>query len=252
MSKPFLNMAITASLTLGLSLALSLALSLGAAQTASAQSTNEPVLLGDGIAVTITTRQRVRIQVQPVPYWVEPSSLKLRDNPVAGNIVGELSYGQKVLAYDQYENWIRISKLDAKEQWVNSDFLSNSSLSWASYNRPTARAAADFVPVRIKDPEDRKKRLFGVRLKKSETGNALITTQLQSERGRFFQNRFVSCDGKQVLGVRLVGEGSTFLRAQNDPRNLGLDIYSSEQIDHEANNSAESAIAQFACITRAF
>ncbi len=227
-------------------------LTLGVSPSAFAQSTNGPQVIGEATPVKRVVRKRIKRDVQPVPYWVEAASLKLRDNPVAGRIIGNLSYGQKVMAYDQYENWIRTSKLDAKQQWVNSDFLSNTSLSWANYNRPTARAATDFVPVRIKDPEDRKNRLFGVRLKKSETGNALITTQKQSEQGRFFQNRFVSCDGQEVVGVRLIGEGSTFLRAQNDPRNLGLDIYAPEQVDHEANNSGEAAIAKFACKSQAF
>jgi len=194
----------------------------------------------------------VRKEVQPVAYWVESTALNLRDNPVAGKVVGSLSYGQKVLAYSQYENWIRVSNLDEKQQWVNSDFLSNTSLSWASYVRPSTTLNVDFIPVRIKDKEDRKKRMYGVRLKKSETGNALITTQLHTKTGVFFQNRFVSCKGKKAVGVRLIGEGSTFLRAQNDARNLGLDLYGTEQIDDDANNSAESAISSFACKTEAF
>lgn len=227
-------------------------LTLGTAQNSTAQSTNGPQLLGESTPVQNVIKKRIKRDVQPISYWVESSTLNLRDNPVAGKVVGNLSYGQKVLAYDQYENWLRISKLDDKQQWVNSDFLSNSALSWASYVRPTSSVAADFVPVRIKYPEDRKKRMFGVRLKKSETENALITTQLQSEQGVFFQNRFVSCKDQKVVGVRLIGEGSTFLRAQNDARNLGMDIYASDKIDHKANNAAEAAIASFACKTEAF
>jgi len=94
--------------------------------------------------------------------------------------------------------------------------------------------------------------MFGVRLKKSETDNALITTQQYTAQGIFYQNRFVSCKKEKVIGVRLIGEGSNFLRAQNDVRNLGKDIYDVEQIDDKANNSAESAIASFACKTKAF
>jgi len=221
-------------------------ISLGSTQISTAQTASEATIADE------TRSERVKRDVQPIAYWVEASSLNLRDNPVAGKVVGNLSYGQKILAYEQYENWIRVSKLDEKQKWVNSDFLSNSSLSWASYVRPSATLASDFNPVRIKDKEDRKKRMFGVRLKKSETGNALITTQLHSDKGVFFQNRFVSCKDKKAVGVRLIGEGSTFLRAQNDARNLGLDIYGTEQIDDKANNSAESAISSFACKTKAF
>lgn len=221
-------------------------ISLGSTQISTAQTASEATIADE------TRSERVKRDVQPIAYWVEASSLNLRDNPVAGKVVGNLSYGQKILAYEQYENWIRVSKLDEKQKWVNSDFLSNSSLSWASYVRPSATLASDFNPVRIKDKEDRKKRMFGVRLKKSETGNALITTQLHSDKGVFFQNRFVSCKDKKAVGVRLIGEGSTFLRAQNDARNLGLDLYGTEQIDDDANNSAESAISSFACKTEAF
>jgi len=221
-------------------------ISLGSTQISTAQTASEATIADE------TRSERVKRDVQPIAYWVEASSLNLRDNPVAGKVVGNLSYGQKILAYEQYENWIRVSKLDEKQKWVNSDFLSNSSLSWASYVRPSTTLASDFNPVRIKDKEDRKKRMFGVRLKKSETGNALITTQLHSDKGVFFQNRFVSCKKEKVIGVRLIGEGSNFLRAQNDVRNLGKDIYDVEQIDDKANNSAESAIASFACKTKAF
>ena len=228
-------------------------LALSASQAAFAQSSvQNPALEQSRPAQNTTSRRIVRKEVQPVAYWVEAASLNLRDNPVAGKVIGNLDYGQKVLAYDQYENWIRVSKSDAKEQWVNSDFLSNSRISWASYSRPKASLQSDFVPVRIKDPEDRKKRMFGVRLKKSETDNALITTQQYTAQGIFYQNRFVSCKKEKVIGVRLIGEGSNFLRAQNDVRNLGKDIYDVEQIDDKANNSAESAIASFACKTKAF
>lgn len=237
MSKTLLKISLSSAL-----------LVLGSAQITAAQSASEAQLVGQGTVI----QKRIKRDVQPVAYWVESTSLNLRDNPVAGKVVGNLSYGQKVLAYAQYENWIRVSKLDAKQQWVNSDFLSNSSLSWASYSRPSAALAADFNPVRIKDPEDRKKRMFGVRLKKSETGNALITTQVQSAQGIYFQNRFVSCKNQKAIGVRLIGEGSTFLRAQNDVRNLGMDIYAAEKIENKANNSAEFAISSFACKTAEF
>ncbi len=241
MSKSSLKIAIAAAL-----------ITVGTAQISVAQSTSNSPVLDTTSPTRNVIRQPIKRDVQPVEYWVESSALNLRDNPVAGKVVGNLSYGQKILAYDQYENWIRVSKLDEKQQWVNSDFLSNSSLSWASYVRPSSTLNADVIPVRIKDPEDRKMRMFGVRLKKSETGNALITTQLHTKTGIFYQNRFVSCDDKKAIGVRLIGEGSTFLRAQNDARNLGLDIYGQEQIEDEAHNSAASAISSFACKAEAF
>lgn len=228
-------------------------IAMGSAQIASAQiSDQNPAFEQYRASQTTTPRRVVKKEVKPISYWVESSALNVRDNPVAGKVVGSLSYGQEILAYDQYENWIRISTLDTKQKWVNSDFLSNSALSWASYVRPSSTLNADFIPVRIKDREDRKKRMFGVRLKKSETDNALITTQLHTKTGIFFQNRFVSCDKKKVIGVRLIGEGSTFLRAQNNVRNSDMDIYATEQIEDKAENSTASAIASFACKSEEF
>ena len=194
----------------------------------------------------------IKRDVQPIAYWVDSSSLRLRDNPVSGTVVGSLEYGQKVLAYSQYENWVRVSKPGQDEHWINSDFLSNSRLSWASFNRRTSSRSSDVVSVRIKDPDDRKNRIFGVRVKSSETGNVLITTRHDKGQGVYFQNRFVSCNDKQAVGVRLVGEGSNFLSAQDDIRNHGVDIYSTKKIKDAASNPVESSISEFACKVQDF
>lgn len=224
----------------------------GGTQTALAQTANSQpsdVLTSENHDFSNT---RTRRDVQPIAYWVDSASLKLRDNPVAGKVLGNLEYGQKILAYSQYENWVRISKADSKPKWVNSDFLSNSRLSWASYNRTTSTRSNDVVSARIKDPENRKKRIFGVRLKTAITGNALITTREETAEGIFYQNRFVSCNDQRPVGIRLVGEGRDFLSAQNDVRNLAVDIYDAEAIDDKAVNSAETAISAFACKAQSF
>lgn len=224
----------------------------GSAQTVLAQTAN----LQASEAVTSDDQDfrntRVRREVQPIPYWVDTTTLKTRDNPVSGKVVGEIEYGQKILAYSQYENWIRVSKADSNPIWVNSDFLSNSRISWASYNRTTSTRSNDIVSARIKDPEDRKKRIFGVRLKTAETGNALITTREETDAGIFYKNRFVSCNNQSPTGVRLVGEGRNFLAAQNDDRNLTVDIYTSESIEDKAASSSETAISKFACKAQSF
>ncbi len=211
-------------------------------------------LAASSITVSAQNAQSTTLKrkVQPISYWVNASSLKFRDNPVAGTVKGRLEYGQKVMAYSQYENWVRISKPGQDEQWVNSDFLSNSRLSWASYNRTASRRSSDVVSVRIIDPSDRKNRMSAVRVKTSELGNTLITTRHESGQGVYFQNRFVSCENNQPIGVRLVGEGTSFLGAQDDVRNIALDIYSSEKIDDTARNEVESAISEFACKVRDF
>ena len=186
-------------------------------------------------------------KVQPIAYWVDASSLKLRDNPVSGTVIGRLEYGEKVLAYSQYENWVQVSKPGQEDRWVNSDFLSNTRLSWASYNKTSPSRSSDVVSVRIKDPNNRKNRIFGVRVKTSELGNVLITTRHDGAQGVYYQNRFVSCQNQQPVGVRLVGEGTSFLGAQNDIRNTAVDIYKADKIDDAAQNKAEGAISEFAC-----
>lgn len=218
----------------------------GTPQLIHAQSNNDSPFANEAYV------KRIKREVQPIPYWVDSSSLNLRNNPVAGKIVGKLDFGQKVMAYSQYENWIRVSKPGAKEQWVNSDFLSNSRLSWAGYNRNLATRSSDIVAVRIKDPENRKKRIYGVRLKTAETGNALITTREDTANGPHFQNRFVSCENQAVIGVRLIGEGNSFLSAQNDIRNSNYDIYESETINRSPSDSTENAISKFACKVQSF
>lgn len=191
-------------------------------------------------------------KVEPVPYWVGTNILKLRDNPVAGRIVGDIAYGQKVLAYTQYENWARISKDGEAARWVNTDFLSNSRLSWANYNDARSSRSSDVIAVRIKDPSDRKNRTFGVRLKTSDSGNALITTRQNTAQGIFFQNRFVSCEDQAPIGMRLVGEGYNFLDAQDDHRGSALDIFSSEPINDPISGSLDAAISAFACKAKDF
>ena len=63
------------------------------------------------------------------------------------------------------------SKAESKVQWVNSNFLSDSPLTWASYNRNTSTRSSDVIAVRIMDPDNSENRIFGVRLKTSKTGN---------------------------------------------------------------------------------
>jgi len=227
-------------------------LTLGSAHSAAAQTADieKPAIYI--AAVQDQVESRIRREVQPITYWVDSASLNLRDNPVSGKVLGTLEFGQKVLAYSQYENWVRISTADENPTWINSDFLSNSRITWASYNRVTPTRANDVISVRIKDSEDRKKRIFAVRLKSADTGNVLVTTREDTAGGIIYQNRFVSCNGQRPLGIRLVGEGRNFLGAQNDVRNLKADIYEAETINDKAANSTEIAISNFACKSPSF
>jgi len=227
-------------------------LTAGSTEAVFAQQNSDLPVLAETTNGQVIRNKRLKRDVQPIPYWVDTTTLRLRDNPVAGKIVGNLDYGQKVMAYSQYENWVRVSKSENKAQWVNSDFLSNTRLSWASYNRNVPTRTSDVVAVRIKDPENRKKRIFAVRLKTADTSNAIITTRQNTAQGPLYQNRFVSCDEQRAIGVRIIGEGSNFLGAQNDVRNLSLDIYEPDQINDKANDSAENAISKFACKAQPF
>ena len=197
-------------------------------------------------------QSRLNRVVEPVSYWVGAETLHVRDNPVAGRIVETMEYGQKILSYSQYENWVQISEPGAKQRWVNSDFLSNSSINRVSYTRNVATRTSDVVSVRIKDPENRKSRVFGVRLKTAATGNALITTSHDTQQGAFFQNHFVSCNNQRPVGIRLVGEGYSFLDAQDDVRGAEFDIFDTQKVEGNIDNSLDKAISSFACKAQEF
>jgi len=230
----------------------SIMLAASTAQLSHAQTSVSEPTLEEKAAEQAFRNKRIKRDVKPIAYWVDSPSLRLRDNPVAGNVVGSLDFGHIVFAYAQYENWVRVSKTGTKQRWVNSDFLSNSRLSWVNYDRSAPRRTSDVLAVRIKDPSNRKNRIFGVRLKTAETGNVLITTRQNTDQGALFQNRFVSCEDQRPIGVRLVGEGQDFLTAQNDVRNNRMDIYSPDQIEDKSDDSSENAISAFACKAQAF
>ena len=73
-------------------------------------------------------KSRIIRNVEPVPYWVDADQLRIRDNPVAGDVIGMLELGQKIKAYEQFENWIRISKTSTNAKWINTDYLTNTAI----------------------------------------------------------------------------------------------------------------------------
>jgi len=148
MSKSSLKIAIAAAL-----------ITVGTAQISVAQSTSNSPVLDTTSPTRNVIRQPIKRDVQPVEYWVESSALNLRDNPVAGKVVGNLSYGQKILAYDQYENWIRVSKLDEKQQWgeCSAFALKNPKPETRSSRRSSIQKRVFFIktalsPATIKKP----------------------------------------------------------------------------------------------------
>ena len=83
---------------------------------------SEPVEI---ISTQPLKKSKVIRNVEPVPYWVDAEQLSIRDNPVAGDVIGMLELGQKIKAYEQFENWIRITKNTANSKWVNVEYLTN-------------------------------------------------------------------------------------------------------------------------------
>jgi len=209
-------------------------------------------IMTEAAVVPKLQNSKIERNIKPIAYWVDTKSLRVRDNPVAGNVIGTLDYGQKIMAYSRYENWVRISKNRHEAQWINSDFLSDSRLSWASYTRNTSTRSSDVIAVRIVDPTDIENRIYGVRLRTSATGNTLITTRKNTFGGVLYQNRFVSCKNQKVVGVRLIGIGSNFLNAQNVIQNAGLNISQPEHIEDKAKNNSDKAISTFACKAQSF
>lgn len=208
-----------------------------------------------------TTRRIIR-NVEPIPYWVEADQLRIRDNPVAGDVVGLLKLGQKIKAYDTFENWIRVSKLDAKERWVNANFLTSEQVTWARFDNNTRRrnigfsrntAANDITLKRIKIAGDKDAKVYAASLKKTANNNRIIVTRQNFRSGPYFEKRFVSCGpNNNAKRFQLLGEGYNYIMMEKDIRAQTIDVNSAEpRVDISSGDvSAKSiAIANFSCKT---
>lgn len=207
-----------------------------------------------------TKKRRVIKKVEPVPYWVEADQLRVRDNPVAGDVIGMLKLGEKIKAYDVFENWIRISKAQSTEQWINSDFVTRDQVTWARFNDDTRRrnigfsrntAANDITLKRIKFDGDKDARTYAARLDVTSNDNRVIVTRQNFRSGPYFEKRLVSCDdSKTATHFQLLGEGYNYIMMEKDIRAQDINIDSDQpRVDlTEGDVSPKSlAIANFSC-----
>jgi len=206
------------------------------------------------------TKRRIKRVVEPVPYWVDVEQLRIRDNPVAGDVVGMLRLGQKIKAYDIFENWIRVSKADAKPQWVNAKFLTYDQVTWARFDNKTRRrnlgftrntAANDIALKRIKVTGDKSLKVYAASLKTTKNDNRIIVTRQNFRSGPYFEKRLVSCNAEnEATHFQLLGEGYNYIMMEKDIRGQAIDVDSDQpRVDLAGDNiSAKSAaIAKFSC-----
>ena len=212
---------------------------------------------------TPKAKRRIKRVVEAVPYWVDVEQLSIRDTPVAGDVIGMLRLGQKIKAYDTFENWIRVSKAEAKEQWVNADFLTHDQVTWARFDNKVTRrrnlgftrntAANDISLKRIKIPSDKSAKVYAANIKKMANDNRIIVTRQNFRTGPYFEKRLVSCDAnKAATHFQLLGEGYNYIMMEKDIRSENIDVNSAQpRVDISAGDvSAKSiAIANFSCKT---
>ena len=227
---------------------------------AQSQPLAQPIENTDGATKTQTKRRIVR-NIEPVPYWVDAEQLRIRDNPVAGDVVGMLKLGEKIKAYDTFENWVRVSKSGAQEQWVNAKFLTSDQVTWARFDRNNTRrrnigfsrntAANDVSLKRIKVPGNNDAKVYAASLKKTSGSNRIIVTRQNFRSGPYFEKRLVSCDvNKNATRFQLLGEGYNYIMMEKDVRSEGIDVNSAQpRVDLLAGDVSEKsiAIANFSC-----
>jgi hypothetical protein len=227
----------------------------------SAQS--EPLGQAVEIIDTQAPKKKLRIKrvVEPVPYWVDVQQLRIRDNPVAGDVIGMLRLGQKIRAYDTFENWIRVSKPDIPARWVNANYLASNQVTWARFEENNTRrrnlgftrntAAIDVYLKRIKIEDDKNTKIYAARLKELENDKRIIVTRQTFRNGPYFEKRIVACnDEKLATHFQLLGEGYNYIMMEKDIRSQNVDLNNLQpRVNLEEDNvSAKSkAIANFSC-----
>lgn len=204
--------------------------------------------------------RRIIKKIEPISYWVDADQLRVRDNPVAGDVIGMLKLGEKVKAYDVFENWIRVSKAGSTEQWINSDFLTNNQVTWARFNNDTRRrnigfsrntAANDVTLKRIKIKGDKDARVYAASLKRTANDNRVIVTRQNFRSGPYFEKRLVACDAaKTATHFQLLGEGYNYIMMEKDIRAQTIDINSADprvDVTEDGVSPKSVAIANFSC-----
>jgi len=233
------------------------AISLMMPMTASAQD----ALIEQPVEITSNStlkKSRIIRKVEPVPYWVDSDQLRIRDNPVAGDVIGMLELGQKIKAYEEFENWVRISKTSVNAKWVNTDYLTNTAITWARYGNNTTRRiqrraglGEDVSLKRIKVKEDKSARIYAASVRESANGNRVIVTRQNFRAGPYFEKRFVACSDNTATHVQMLGEGYTYMMMENDVRSDTIDVNQATPTlsisDADALSPVTIAVANYSC-----
>jgi len=212
--------------------------------------------LPSGDSASSTKSQIVR-HAEPLEFWVEANQLRVRDNPVAGNVVGMLERGEKVKAYQQYDNWLKITTEGDEQLWVNADFMTNTRVTWTSYRNGTRgqhnslSIANDVKLDRIKFDGDKKAKVYAVTIAQLNDEVKLIVTKHMFKAGPYFEKRAISCSGSgQPTHYQLIGEGYNYLMMEKDERGIKFENKQSKPANTFGSaNMIDStrAIAEFAC-----
>lgn len=208
------------------------------------------------VASTLKKSKIIR-KVEPVPYWVNAEQLRIRDNPVAGDIIGIVELGQKVKAYEQFENWIRITKTSHNAKWLNINFLANTPITWARYgynspagNQKRAGLRDDISLKRVKVKGDKSARIYATSVKQSANGNRVIVTRHNIKTGPYFEKRLVACADTSATHVQVLGEGYTYMTMENDARSSLIDINSAApSLSISQAEPVTIAVANYSCET---
>lgn len=210
------------------------------------------------IAAKPAKKRRIVRNVEPVAYWVESDKLRVRDNPVAGDVVGMLELGQKIKAYQTFENWVRISPANKSEKWVNSDFISNQQVTFANFNFNRRKARTGFGNTSMPDDVDLKRikvkdykggRVFVASVKNSAENARIVVTKTEFRAGPYFQKRRVSCAAEGATHAQLIGEGYSYLMMEYDKRSEALTEMSdpSRHALSDETSAMTTAVANYAC-----
>ena len=210
------------------------------------------------VAAKPVKKRRIVRNVEPIAYWVESDKLRVRDNPVAGDVVGLLELGQKIKAYQTFENWVRISPANKSEQWVNSEFISDQQVTYANFNfgRSTARSGfasggapndVDLKRIKVKDYDGG--RVFVASVKGTSDNARMVVTKTEFRAGPYFQKRRVACEGRDATHVQLVGEGYSYLMMEYDERSEASteEVNLSRHALSDQTSAMTTAIANHAC-----
>lgn len=203
-------------------------------------------------------KSKIIRKVEPVPYWVDSEQLRIRDNPVAGDVIGMLELGQKIRAYEQVENWIRITKTSTNPKWVNINYLTNTPITWARYgnnalrrNQRRASFTDDIAQKRVKVQDDKTASIYAASVKQGANGNRIIVTRKNFRVGPYFEKRLVACAGKTATHIQMLGEGYTYMMMENDVRADSIDVNTATpnvSISKNENISPTTiAVANFSC-----